>query len=118
MRGILLVRRGAGLLSSFVEVLELRLAKAFLELLLHICGRKKAPWQARRRGVGEGRRETKRVFERLQTERKLEVELESSVESSQKLQLTNAPQKAETVKSGRADRSVLLVPILTIWSGA
>jgi hypothetical protein len=35
--------------------------------------------------MGEVRRGTKRVFERLQTERKLE--LESSVESSQELQL-------------------------------
>jgi hypothetical protein len=37
--------------------------------------------------MGEVRRGTKRVFERLQTERKLEVESESSVESSEELQL-------------------------------
>ena len=102
MRGVLLVRRccdppgtDTGLSSSFVEVLELQLAKAFQELLLHIYGQKEPPWQARRRKggkIGEVRRETKRVFERLQwTERKLEVELESSVESSQNLQLRNAP---------------------------
>lgn len=110
MRGVLLVRRccdppgtDTGLSSSFVEVLELQLAKAFQELLLHIYGQKEPPWQARRRKggeIGEVRRETKRVFERRQTERKLEVELESSVESSQKFQLTNALQKAENVSVG------------------
>jgi hypothetical protein len=43
--------------------------------------------------MGEVRRGTKRVFERLQTERKLEVASKLSVESSQELQLTNAPPK-------------------------
>jgi hypothetical protein len=43
--------------------------------------------------MGEVRRGTKREFERLQTERKLELMSESSVESSHELQLTSAPPK-------------------------